>query len=270
MSFRHPSRRRRPRILDLLAAAFFASLLPPGVQAQAILNTERFQLEEVHGFHLGADLSVAGQRGNTELLDLSSSGIVGLREGRHWTRVIFGGRYLSGADGAILDTRWAQLRYSHVLGPETRTFHFVQAQRNETLLLRSRWLLGSGVRRTFVRGERLRLALGTGVMGEWERLDADRLGPEEPAETDAIRLANMAVVSWDFEGGARLLNILYLQPDLRRPSDLRILNDLGLAVPLTDRVRTTMTLEWRRDTRPPAALERDDVVVRMGLGIDLR
>jgi hypothetical protein len=270
---------RPPRSRGAVPRRFFALLgvlaglgipSPQSAAAQVILNTERFQVQEVEGFHLGADFSTSVQRGNTKVLNVSTSGIMGVLEGRHWIRTIFGGQFLRTEDRSILDQQFVQIRYSYLLSPTLRTFHFVQAQKNETLLLQSRWLVGGGIRRTFVQTPRTMLAAGTGVMGEWERLDPERLGPDDSDARDRIRMANMAVVSRNFAGGARLLNILYLQPDLERPSDLRILNDLGLAVPITDRLSASMSAEWRRDTRPPSTLERDDFILKMGLGIDIR
>ncbi len=238
--------------------------------AQSILNTERFQLREVDGFHFSGDFSMALQRGNTKLLDVSGSGMTGWLTGRHWGRVIFGGRYLSNDERAILDQEFVQLRYSYIFSPHTRSFHFVQTQRNETLRLRSRWLVGSGIQTNLIRGDGARLAVGTGVMQEWERLDAERLAPGDPTELNALRMANLAVFSRDFSGGGRILNILYLQPSLADFGDLRILNDLGVMAPISPRVRLTSSVEWRRDTRPPSVLERDDVTFRMGVGIDVR
>lgn len=249
----------------------FLALLPAhSAQAQVILNTERFQIEDVDGFHLGSDLSASLQRGNTELLDISASGILGFRHLRHWPRLIFGGQFLQDEDRSLLDQQFAQIRYSYIINPRLRTFHFVQAQKNETLLLRSRWLVGTGFRHTFVQTERLMVAAGTGVMGEWERLDPDRVGPDDLTSLDAIRMANLGVLQWDFAGGARLINIVYLQPDLGEFSDARILNDLGLSVPITERIRSSMSLEWRHDTRPPSTLERNDLTLKMGLGVDIR
>jgi hypothetical protein len=263
-----------PAINALLSGIALISLLllgpAPAVQAQVILNTERFQLTDVDGFHAGADLSGSLQRGNTELLDVSTSGIVGYRTDSHWIRAIFGGKYLSDDDRSILDQQYLQLRYSWLISPQWRTFHFVQMQKNESLRLRSRWLLGSGIRRSFVASEHTRVDLGTGVMAEWERLDPDRVAPEDDTSLDALRMANLAVITRTFESGARLVNIFYLQPDLSDFSDTRILNDLGLTFPVVTGVNARMSLEWRRDTRPPSVLERDDLSIGMGLGISVR
>ena len=275
----HPSMKPHDPTPSALSALALTTLIlagqlllstPAPLGAQTILNTERFQLGEVDGFHLSSDLAVDLQRGNTRLLDLRASGIVGTLEGRHWPRVIFGGRYLRNTQGSLLDEQFIQLRYSYILSPETRTFHFVQAQKNESLLLQARWLVGSGIRTTFLDTGRTRVSAGTGLMGEWERLEPGRLGPDDDPRLSTLRMANLAVVSMELGNGARLLNISYYQPDVTDFGNSRMLNELGLLVPITHWIRTTISLEWRRDTRPPSALRKDDLKFRVGLGVDLR
>lgn len=263
---------RRPAApCALLALACLSPLftLPGPLHAQTILNTERFQPSEVHGAHLSAELALSLQRGNTKLLNISTSGMVGTLVGRHWPRLIFGASYLSNDHRSILDDQFLQLRYSYILSPETRTFHFVQIQKNQTVLLERRLLVGSGIRKAFLDSDDTSLSIGIGIMGQWERLDPDRLPMGEPREENSLRMANLAVFSHTFASGARILNVLYFQPDVTDPGDNRILNDLGIAVPLTDELSMVTSLEWRRDTRPPAGLAKDDVRLRASFSIDL-
>ena len=258
----------RPALLSL--AVVLAGLLPASLAGQTILNTERFQLADVdEGLHVSATLTGNGQRGNSRVMTLGTSGIAGVLTGSHWTRVIFGARYISTQERAILDNRFVQLRYSYILTPELRTFHFVQAQRNETLRLRSRYLVGSGVQYALVQTEHTTFSLGTGLMGEWENLSADAVDPGTDPQSTALRVANVAVLSRDLPSGARILNILYVQPDATAPSDVRVLNDLGLILPVSDRFRVTLSGEWRRDSRPPAALRKDDLTFNVGIGIEV-
>ncbi len=243
--------------------------LPANLGAQTILNTERFQLDEVDGRHMSAEVSLSFQSGNAHVLDASASGMVGTLRGRHWPRAIFGGRYLSTKKSSVLDAEFLQLRYSYVFSSATRTFHFLQAQKNQTLLLRSRWLVGTGLRTALVSSQQGSLTLGSGVMGEWEALDADRIAADEGRSARALRMANLLVFSWEADRGPRLLNILYVQPDVTDFGDIRILNDLALIAPVTDQIRTTLSLEWRRDTRPPISLKKNDLRLTAGLALEL-
>jgi len=257
-------------LATLMALVAGTALLPRAASAQTILNTERFQLNQVDGPHLTANLSFTGRRGNSEIFVADASGIAGILRGNHWTRLIFGGTYLSDGNRSLLDARFTQLRYSWSVRPRVQTFHFVQAQQNESLRLRSRWLVGSGAQADVLRGERSSLTLGTGAMLEFERLDPDAVAPGEPADRDAVRMANLGVLRHETESGVRILNIFYVQPRFDDFSDVRVLNDLGVTVPLNDQVRFTVSGEWRRDTRPPGELERDDLTLRMGISLDFR
>jgi Protein of unknown function, DUF481 len=265
------SARRPARALGalLLACPGVLAAHPGPLLGQTILNTERFQLSEVRGPHLSAELAVALKRGNTRLLDVSASGVVGTLVGRHWPRLIFGGSYLSNDSRSILDDEFVQLRYSYILSPRTRTFHFLQLQRNQTLLLQRRVLVGAGIRRALVDRDDMSLSVGLGVMGQWEQLDPTRIEPGDPRREDSLRMADLAVFSRTFGAGARILDVLYVQPDLSDLGDNRILNDLGVSVPLTGALSLVTSLEWRRDTRPPSALARDDVTLHASVSVDL-
>jgi hypothetical protein len=255
-----------------LPLALTALLLaaPAPSSSQTILNTERFQLLEVDGPHLTVSASATGRRGNSEIFVADASGIVGILRGNHWTRLIFGGSYLRDGERSLLDARFAQLRYTWSARERLQTFHFAQAQDNESLRLRRRLLLGSGVQYRVLETERASLTLGAGGMVEWERIAPDAVNPGEPTEGNAVRMANLGVFRYRTQSGTNILNVTYFQPRFDALGDQRILNDLGVTFPVTERVRLTMSGEWRRDTRPPPSLKRDDLVLRMGVSLDFR
>ncbi len=258
-----------PRNAFALALALALGAPAPSA-AQTILNTERFQLSEVDGPHLTVNASATGRRGNSEIFVADASGIAGVVRGNHWTRVIFGGSYLRDGERSLLDARFVQLRYTWTARERLQTFHFAQAQQNESLRLRRRLLLGSGVQHRVLERERASLTLGTGAMLEWERLAPDAVDAGESNERNAVRMANLGVFRYRTQTGTEILNIVYLQPRFDAFPDLRILNDLGVTFPVTDGVRLTTSGEWRRDTRPPTNVKRDDLILRMGVSLDFR
>ena len=246
-------------------------LLPAPGGAQTILNVERFQLSAREGVHLELDLSGSGQAGNRRLLDARIQGIVGVVTEHHWPRLILGGRYLrQGGEEPVLDNQFVQLRYSYLFSRKTRSFHFVQVQRNETLRLRERLLVGSGLQRDFQPTEATSLSLGGGIMGEWEALDPDAVGPGDEVNARVARMTVVGVMRHTLEAGPELVNIAYLQPDITEPGDIRILNDVALRVPLGSAVTMVLSSEWRYDSRPPSVLGAHDLSVRMGVTIAVR
>ena len=44
-------------------------------------------------------------------------------------------------------------------------------------------------------------------------------------------------------------------PELTDLGDARVLNELSGSIPLTDTLRATVSLEWRRDSRPPEGVK---------------
>lgn len=198
------------------------------------------------------------------------SGIVGYVQGDVWIRLIFGANYLVSDEASLLDARFAQIRLSNRFSESTESFHFVQAQRNESLRLRNRWLVGSGVQRKFLASPKGSVSVGTGLMMEWESLDPDAVDPGEALAYRRLRVANLGVAKYAFDSGMELLNVLYLQPAVQELGALRILNDLGVQFPVSEAVRLSVTGSWRRDTRPPSQLEKDDLTLRVGVGILFR
>lgn len=259
----------------LLPIPAFLLLLPlflpaPG-GAQTILNVERFQLSAREGMHVELDLSGSGQAGNTRLLDARIQGILGVVTEHHWPRIILGGRYLrQGGQEPALDNQFVQLRYSYLFSPKTRSFHFVQVQRNETLRLRERLLVGSGLQRDFQPTEATSLSLGGGLMGEWEELDPEAVGPEDGVSARAVRMTVVGVLRHTLKAGPELVNISYVQPDITEFGDVRLLNDAALRVPLGSALTVVLASEWRYDSRPPSVLRSYDLSYRMGVTIALR
>lgn len=250
------------------ASVVHAFATPDALSAQTILNVERFQFGELDGAHGAVQLSGSGQLGNVRFLEASVEGTVGYAGERHWPRLVLGGRFLSEDDDeAILDDRFLQLRYSYILDAGARTFHFVQIQRNETFRLRSRFLLGSGARRTVTGGDSGALDAGTGLMWEVERLDPDVLDEGADERRRTWRLANLASAHYELATGAEIWNVLYFQPALDDPRDFRLLNELSLGVPLADRVSLALGADWRHDSRPPGDLRRDDLTFRTGVSV---
>lgn len=256
-------------VLLLLSLGILAPAAPAA--GQAILNVERFHSGEVDGMHAAVTLSGKGTLGNSEVVDVKLEGIVGHRAEKHWPRLIIGGSYLrKRGQEPLFDNRFAQLRYSYLVSDATQTFTFVQAQQNETLRLRERWLVGNGVRRQFGSGDGFSVNLGTWAMWELEEVTPDAVTPGEDARSSVFRMSNIAVLRHDFSEGARIMGTTYFQPRIDAFGDFRVLSELALLVPVTERIRLTVSTDWRHDSRPPPSLRADDFTMNFGIAYTLR
>lgn len=249
---------------------FLALALPAPGAGQAILNVERLQSGEVSGLHGEFNGRLNMARGNTDLLQVGGTFGTGFKAPRHWTRAYLGMDRLNKGDSKILDNRYLHLRYNYFFTERVRSFHFFQVQTNRNLLLRNRWLAGTGLRVRPLGGDGGKLEVGSGLMYEAESLRESALSPGEDPDTRTLRLSNLLVGSWTPGEGTRLVAVVYHQPDVGRLRDYRLLGELGLAVALTRRLELEVSMDWRHDSRAPGALEEDDVGMRTGLTYRLR
>ncbi len=257
-------RRHAPALLPAFLLAPVLAL-PSPLQGQAILNVERLQREEVSGAHgeIGARFGL--KSGNTDLLQVGTDLGVGHLTDRHWIRFFTGLERLRQGGKDVLDNRYAHLRYSYRFSAHLSSFHFLQLQSNQNLLLQRRVLLGSGLRYRVLHGTRGHLDLGSGLMLEEERLAADKLQPGEDPRAETLRVANLIVGSGRLGEGNRWTVVVYYQPDARQLVDYRLLGEAGLRAQVTGALSMDMSLDWRHDSRAPAGLKKNDIGVRTGL-----
>lgn len=240
-----------------LPAISLAVLAGP-VASQTILNVERGPMDEVRGALLALEGAAELRSGNEEVIDIEGGVLASYRWRRHWLRLLTGLEYLAEDGEGLLNARHLHLRYNRILGERWRTFHFLQLQGNQALLLDRRLLLGNGVRAVVLRSERRRFDLGTGLMLEDERLDPSVLAVGVPAHSQTVRVANLAVYRHELREDIDLLGVIYYQPRFVDPGDFRLLQDLALAVDLSERLALEWRGEWRHDSRPPPGVERND------------
>jgi hypothetical protein len=242
-----------------------ALLLVSPLRGQGILNVERLQSGLRLGFHGAASASGSYSGGNSDVLQLDATLGAAYRGARHWPRIFAGGELLRSDNGRIVDNRFVHARYGYLLSRRVRSFHFVQVQSNDNLLVEWRVLVGSGIRGEIRLFESLTLELGTGPMFERERLDADRVSAGVRVETSVMRLATVGVFRWEIGDDATLLNVLYHQPVADDPSDYRVLDDLTMSMRVASGLTVDLTMGWRHDSRPPSELNPDDLRLRVGM-----
>lgn len=257
----------------MLAATIIAvaaiCLAPDAGLAQTILNVERLQPGDVHGWHYGVEGSFNVRRGNSEHLDVLTGVVLGHRWTDDWLRVFGGLDYRSETGEALERDQYLHVRYNHWLAERWQSFHFVQYQASADNLLERRVLVGSGLRTRLIDGATT-LDVGTGAMYEAEDLDPDRVVGTHPVDSRDWRMANLVVAVRQLTETVRLVGVAYIQPQLSAFEDLRTLTDLSVQFALTENVDLTVRGEWRHDSRPPTDVVPNDVVVRTGFTVSFR
>lgn len=244
----------------VLLAALLGGLLVASVRpaaGQVIRSYEALDREAGDEWYATLGLSLDASGGNVEYAEADASGALGYRGDRHFVR-FYPSLRLRREDGDTREEeRSAHLRHSYRFTERVASYSFVQYQTDAALDLERRVLAGGGLRTRLVDLEGGGVDLGLGVMWEAERT------PVEGEVTD-VRGANLLVAN----GSAGVVDLNFagfFQPVLSDWADHRVAASGTAAVPLGAGWSLTVSARWRRDSRPPVEVERDDYGMTVGL-----
>ena len=227
------------------------------VHAQVIRSYESLDRAAGEAGYATLAFGFDGSLGNTEKAEFDLSGAVGYRGDRHWLR-LYPSYLITRVGGETTEhERAIHLRHSYRLSGALSTYAFVQLQADESLDLDRRLLVGGGVRRRLLVLEGGGLDVGVGAMWEEERITG---GLRERT----LRGANLMSVTGSAGVVALTLTGFYQQA-MDDWGDYRVAFSGSAAVPLGAGWAMDMSMRWRRDTRPPVEVERDDAGISIGL-----
>jgi len=259
------------KVYILIVACFLLSLFSK-LSSQTLVNTEKFEFLNDKKYSLGAELTYDGSFGNSDVHELSSSLFFGYKfKKKNLLRLMGGLVFLSEEKEEIQNDGYLQLRYNYIISPIFRTFHFYQIQHNITILLERRDLLGSGIRITvFPKDSTLvKMYVGIGAMYETEKLLPDMIGPDDKVNSYLFRMANYFSFRYDITPRIKLLDIVYYQPAFNDFTDYRLLNEFSMVFSFTEKFLFQFSFSYRRDSKPPSTLEKEDWNIFSGIIVNL-
>ena len=251
-----------PRLRTLAAVAVLA-LLPGGLDAQ--VNVERLRVDDPP---LGVSGSLTGnlsiQTGNTDFVQVGLNGriydvteaVTTLMVGNGGIGFLGGNRFAS--SGLFHYRRTFAL--TEWLSPEW----YGQANYDRSQKLTFRLVGGGGVRAPVAEGSLGRLAAGTALMLEHERLELPDTAVHAH-RTTTVRSSTFLTFRVVPSDQLVITSTTYLQPQVSDPGDLRMLENFALATPVSDRLSLTVSFDLRYDSRPPDGIAGLDTRLRTGL-----
>jgi len=248
--------------LRWLAVAGLSAVSPAVAHAQVDVQPLTRQLP-TEGTSGSLTANLAAQTGNTDFVQLGLSGRIYQVDGPVTTMIVgngglgFLGRSRFASSGLFHYRR--TYRYSQMVWPEW----YVQANYDRAQLLKFRTLVGAGGRTAVAAGRWGEVAAGASVMLEDERLELPETAIH-PRKSTVVRTST----SLSFRLVASQLvmtSTSYVQPRIDALSDFRLLEDLSIATPVTDRLAMTVSFDLRYDSRPPDGLSALDARLRTGL-----
>jgi len=242
-------------------------MIPLLLQSQIIINTEKLCAYGNRGSFAGAELSFDIEKGNSDILDVDGKSIICLDKNGHTTRLLLGLDYLEEDNHTLKMRHFIHLRHNYLFQKHFRTFAFYQIQRNKSLLLKRRQLIGGGLRTMIGSPDSMKIDLGTGLMVEKEELNADKIEAGKEATSFTWRMANVMTTVWRLKSSVSWINSIYLQPDIAHFRDYRLLEESSLLFSLNDFLAVTLSFVWRHDSRPPVHLKKNDFNLVTGVVI---
>lgn len=233
------------------------------------VNTETFRIGEPEpGFRgaLQGDLSLT--KGNVDLVQAGADATGYYHAGIHTPLLAAQAGYGEQGGERFVERAFTHGRWTAMWWPRLGTELFGQLQFDAFVRLKFRALGGAGLRAIAVSEDWIEVAVGAGYMLEREVLNI-AAGNRHPRTTVFHRGTSYATVKVALADHLTLTNVAYVQPRFVDPSDLRVLDDLQLAVKVTELLSLTNTLSYRLDTRPPDGIARFDVSLRLGLRLEL-
>lgn len=238
--------------------------------AHAQVNTEWMRKEAgSEGIHGGISLGATVEQGNSDVLDLNSSGRIDGRFGRIYAFVV--GSYrrsLSGGE-AYRNNAFAHVRVAIPLDTTgfVRVELFGQKQFDDFLRLKDRNLGGAGARIRIVDlssdSTSILAHLGIGGMFESE-LSADSID----ARTDLVRSTNYLTISGRVTPWTSVVATTYYQPAITRIHDYRLLVEGSVNFKLSTFLSLFVAMNYRFDNEPHAGLRRYDLKITNGISVD--
>ncbi|MEX2466583.1 MAG: DUF481 domain-containing protein [Gemmatimonadota bacterium] len=259
-----PIRSLLPRVRSL---AFLVALVgaPPTVTpALAQVDVQPLSREEPPEGRSGSltgDLTA--QTGNTDFVQFGVRGRIYDVRGERTTLIVGNGGLGFLGRNRFSSSGLFHYRQTYRTGRYVWPEWYAQANYDRSQLLKFRTLVGGGVRTPVAAGRWGEVGAGLSLMLEDERLDLPDTATHA-RKTTALRTSTFA----SFRLVASQLVVTsttYIQPRVDGFGDVRLLEDLSLATPVTDRLAMTVSLNMRYDSRPPDSLAALDARLRTGL-----
>jgi hypothetical protein len=242
------------------------TILPAKAGAQGIVNTEAMLTNASDIFKF--DVSINGNLsiGNIKLYQGGAQLVTGLRKHRHLYRVLLGYDYLRSDEVVNSSDVFSQIRYNYYLSKHS-LFAFYQVQNTRSLKLKSRQLLGSGIRfRLFEDGTNY-IDTAPGILFEDEFYNLPPNSAITASGNRTLRATSNLFVNVQFSTRLRFLNTTYFQQSLKNGNDFKVFSESKLGYTLKN-VELNILYRNKFHSAPylPAILKSDQKIV---LGISI-
>ncbi|CAM3328200.1 DUF481 domain-containing protein [Corallococcus sp. ZKHCc1 1396] len=246
-----------------------AVLLQAGSASAQIVNVQALFDEKAEpGPAAAIELGGDWRTGSTELFSVRGSLVGQLRSERNLWLGVIRGEYSFASGERIVSQVLEHVRYRRRFTDRVSGEVFLQHEYNEFRRLQLRALLGAGPRFVLFNEDATGLTFGVALMVEHERLRKDGEADAGDRYTDP-RMSSYLLGRVKLMENIQLVETVYFQPRVTRPSDLRVLNETLFAVTPNPRVTVGIGFNITYDSAPPATVPALDTQLRTTVGVKL-
>ena len=246
----------------LLAVLFFYSL---NIHSQ--INTERYRLDsDSIGFTGIAEIEITAITGNTDFQFINLGGRLNYNWGTSYTFLVVDGGFGWDDGERIFNQALLHVRHVHSITELFQAEIFTQTDFNKKRLLTKRELAGGGLRFRLLKFDDLKFRLGTSYFYEHEKYDV----PAKSIHGNnlfANHLSTYLTIEFEIKDGVKFVVINYVQPQVGKWDDHRIISDNSLVIGLSSVVNINIGFNLRYDSRPPETIKNTDTITKFGFGV---
>ena len=167
-------------------------------------------------------------------------------------------------ESRIINDGFQHFRYGYKFSNRLTWEAFVQAQYNEIIKIRGRYLTGTGPRFKILdtKEDSIKVYFGVMYMPEYEEETTDIINRHH-------RVSNMLSFGWPISDKIEIDLISYYQPDLARVSDFRVSSEFRISIQLIERLSFNYSMAWFYDSYPPEGIRNVFYNIRNTLRFDL-
>jgi hypothetical protein len=159
---------------------------------------------------------------------------------------------------SVVNEGFSHLRYNFGVSDRILIEALIQIQYNHEQRLRTRLLLGSGLRFELLRARDGLLAIGFTGLYEYEELESGKV-------IKILRNSDYIACRVKRNDHISVSNTLYVQPAFNDSKDVHILNELTLSVELAEWLAMTLEVHYLFDSEPPEGVKQYDLSLKNGL-----
>jgi hypothetical protein len=211
------------------------------------------------------ELKVNWREGNNPIIDLGAAGNLIVRRGRVLGLAVARGNYGRSQGLTLTKKSFEHLRARMTIDCRWRWEAFAQHEFDQFRRLSLRALAGTGPALQIVDAKSFALLAGAAYVLEYERLD-HREGTVDAGERAVSHRGSFYVTGREAVGaGVEIVETVYAQPKITRPSDVRLLAELAVVSKLSSRVALRNALTAAYDATPPDGVKRYDTALEVAV-----